>query len=29
MDDPGTERAIEWIGWRVGLRWLFHKIIPS
>ena len=27
--DPGTERAVEWIGWRVARRWLFHKIIPS
>src|SRR5204863_9548310 len=23
--DPGTERAVEWIGWRAGRRWLFHR----
>src|SRR6266446_10710052 len=22
--DPGTKRAVEWIGWRAARRWLFH-----
>src|SRR5260370_15950819 len=28
MGDPGTECAIEWIGWRTRGRWLFHKVFP-